>query len=82
MRQIGQGQTIVLLTTSQVYSLAQRQISKANPGGKVVMGSAVGDVQERTRLLCNIASWLLINRMRSERLQVRCFFVWQLRLHA
>lgn len=74
MRSIGQGQTISMLITSQVFALIQRNLARAKqvPLTQVQMGSPTGDAASRARLLCSIASWLFLNSMKSERVQVCC----------
>jgi len=64
MRGIGEGQTVTLLVIPEVRELMDRQLAKA---GYDSMRSSGGDA-DRAHLL-DVTSWLVINSMRTERLQ-------------
>lgn len=61
MRGIGQGQTVTMLLTPEVQSLVERTISDGKTENQ----------KEQRRILCDIATWLFVNSVKSERVQVR-----------
>ncbi|MAT98943.1 MAG: hypothetical protein CL608_17505, partial [Anaerolineaceae bacterium] len=64
MRGIGQGQTVTLLVIPEVQQLMQRQLAKAG-----YAESQTGASSSCEQLLQNVTAWLVINSMRTERLQ-------------
>ena len=66
MRGIGRGQTIRLLVPPEVAHLVQSELAAAAGGRAAELRPGDGE-----RGLCDVAAWLLVNGMRSERVQVR-----------
>ena len=85
MRGIAKGQTIALLVIPEVQQLMKRQLSKARPAAAVVEDVPVGegavgapsverapsaaDRRPQSELLQDVAAWLTLNSMRTERVQ-------------
>ena len=81
MRGIGEGQTVTLLVIPEVQELMHRQLAKAGcrpPAGGGAGGGAsprdallatAPDRAARQRMLRDVAAWLVINSMQTERVQ-------------
>jgi thiol-disulfide isomerase/thioredoxin len=70
MRGIGNGQQVCVLVIPEVQELMNRQLKKAAPGASAALkadaGGGASDVAARLR---EISAWLVLNAMRSERVQ-------------
>jgi hypothetical protein len=72
MRQIGAGQKIHLLITPEVHSLIRSQIKLC---GKTYSSHFSSNISEKSRVLIDVTSWLILRGVRSEEGQHRmlCF---------
>ena len=66
MRRIAKGQTVSILVIPEVLELMKRQIARAGPGlRRTPLGAAASS--EHQQQLLDIAAWLTLNSMRTER---------------
>lgn len=64
MRGIGKGQTVTMMMVPEVKALIERTLNPAGDGGPE-------EEKEQPRVLCDIATWLFVNSVKSEKVQVR-----------
>ena len=72
MRGIGAGQTVALLIIPEVQQLMQRQLAKAGysrPALAYGGGDDGANLQQQQQTLLDVTAWLVLNSMRTERLQ-------------
>ena len=62
MRGIGKGQTVTMLLTPEVKAIVERTLNPADDGEPE-------EAKPQRRVLCDIATWLFVNSVKSEKVQ-------------